>query len=118
MLILISQLLAAAKVGRRARRLFITGAIRVTETPPDWGIAFVRITPPDEAKAARASLEAGAFEHVEISYLRDRGYAELAAFFRQTANTPHGEELVAGALGDSSSYLTTGITLTPPSPSR
>jgi hypothetical protein len=58
-------------------------------------------------------LLGGAFEYVEVTYFRDREYAELDAYFRLAATTPHAGQLVAAALGPSPSYSTTGIVLNP-----
>lgn len=110
--VLVSQVLTAARVGRRARRVFITASLRVMELPPRWGFATLRVASPDATEAKRALL-GGAFEYVEVTYFRDRDYAELAAYFRVVATTPHGEALVAAALGASPRYMTTGIVLNP-----
>jgi hypothetical protein len=72
--VLLSQVGTAVQNRRPIRRLFIVAAVRVTEPPTGWGIAWITV-PSKRAAEARHALLTGAFRYVEITYYRARAHS-------------------------------------------
>jgi hypothetical protein len=94
----LSQALSAIQSRRPARRLFIVSALRVSELPEGWGIAWIEAPSYDASETRRVLMDAG-FPYVEVTYYRHADTATLGAYYRLQEPSVHAAILVADAIG-------------------
>jgi hypothetical protein len=109
--VVLSEVLTAIQQRRPARRLLIAAAVRVTDLPEGWAVAWIDV-PSAKAAETRRRLLDGSFEYVETTYYRGDESATVAAYYRIDERSDHALILVERALGRDRRTVT-GITINP-----